>query len=122
MKYNDLTAKQKELLNAFIQGETLEVKNAYHKWVPLEGLHFSIDNLESLVIRIKPREPVVVHRFSPMFNDGTQSHGAFNSIREIWQVFDDITIHSFIMRTYHDGKFVKAEIIPKLELELKGLG
>ena len=121
MKYNDLTVKQKELLNAFIQGETLECIDAdYGKWIEMPAFGFMHELIYGEV-RIKPKEPMVTQTFSPVFKNGAPSYLNYGSIREIWQNIDDKLIHSFIIKTYRDGVFVGARIIPKSELELKGL-
>ena len=123
MKYTDLTAKQKELLNAFIQGEPIQLNHCYYGWSDVDSPLEAIDCYDDNNLRIKPKEPVIKHTFAPVFIDGVGSHLTCDSIEDILAICNDAQIHSFIMKTYHDGVFIEVEVIPKQELilSLKGL-
>jgi len=72
MKFNDLSKEQQQLFTAWMNGETMQYKNAVSgEWFDIkENTIFLLFDRE---LRVKPKEPVVELSYSAIFNDGAQS-------------------------------------------------
>ncbi len=126
MKFKDLSPTQKHFLTAWMNGETLEFRNGYGEWYPLEGMYFNLGSLNQNNIRIKPKEPKVTYKFTPVFHDGSISYKVYDSIYDIDALLTEnylrgYVVASYIVRTYSDDVFVKIEVLNKVELQLRGL-
>lgn len=124
MKFNELSKEQQQVLTAWMNGETMQYQSTVSgEWYDVTAEEEMGQCLFDRKLRVKPKEPVVKHTFTPVFVDGVNSYLTYGSIKDILATYYDAQIHSLIMKTYHDGVFIKAEVIPKLELilSLKGL-
>jgi hypothetical protein len=117
MKFNDLSKEQQKVLTAWMNGETIQY-NAIGEWINIETLaDLSIVSDYKWSLRVKPKEPLVTYDYSYVIVEGNVSSIDYKSITQINNCVKSQHIHSYLKKTYHDGVFVKAEIIPKDELE-----
>lgn len=123
MKFNDLQPAKQKLLKAFTEGEIIQYYTPATGWKDTDmGTFFgAIEFCHPDWLRVKTKESKVTYLYSGFGIHGNIYNGEFESLEEIVYYYPKHAFHSYMKRTFHNGVFVKAEIIPKLELNLKGL-
>ncbi len=122
MKFNELSKEQQQVLTAWMNGETMQYKSVVSgEWRDVTAEEEMAHCLFDRELRVKPKEPMVVYLYSCISNSGGLVSPNYSSIPELLANNKYDYVHSYIQKTYQDGVFVKAEVIPKLELKLEGL-
>ena len=118
MKFSDLPKDQQQVLTAWMNGETMQYKSVVSgEWRDVTAEEEMAHCLFDRELRVKPKEPVVTYLYAAIYKSGNNSVGNYESIHSVIKASTPHSIDSFIVKTFHDGVFVKAEIIPKGELE-----
>jgi hypothetical protein len=121
MKFSDLSKDQQQVLTAWMNGETMQYLSTDGNWYNITTLTALQTAISHRPVRVKPKEPVVEHTYSCISISVGLISPNYSSITELLANNKYDYVHSYIQKTYHDGVFVKAEVIPKLELKLEGL-
>ena len=112
MKFTDLSPAKQQLLKAFTEGETIQVYTLADGWTEeyCTGFLNLIDIANLSYIRVKPK---VTCSYTAINADGYLYSNSFSSLEDVMEYYSNTKMHSFVKRTFHDGVFIKAEIVQK---------
>jgi hypothetical protein len=113
MKFSDLPKDQQQVLTAWMNGETMQYLSTDGNWYNITTLAALQTAISHRPLRVKPKEPVFTYLYSCISNSGGLVSPNYSSIPELLANNNGEWVHSYIQKTFHDGVFVKAEIIPK---------
>ena len=114
MKFTDLSPAKQQLLKAFTEGETIQVYTLADGWTEeyANGFLYLIDIANLSYIRVKPKEPVVKLECFAIYDCGYVSNIRYDSIQySSDEVPNYHLVVSWLVKTYIDDVFIKAEIV-----------
>ena len=115
MKFTDLSPAKQQLLKAFTEGEIIQYYTPATGWKDTDmGTFFgALEFSHPDWLRVKTKEPVVTHVYAGITDEGRILAFEHNSTKDLLNYYSNSVISMYIKRTFHDGKFIKAEIVPE---------
>lgn len=113
MKFTDLSPAKQQVLKAFTEGETIQYYTPATGWKDTDmGTFFgAFEFCHPDWLRVKVKEPTVTCVYAGITGEGRILSFEHNSIEELNSYYSNSVIDTYIKRTFHDGKFIKAEIV-----------
>ena len=113
MNFSDLSAHKQKLLKAYVNGEDIQYYTPATGWKDTDmGTFFgAIEFCHPDWLRVKIKEPVVTHMYAGITDEGKILAFEHNSIKDLMNYYSNSVINMYIKRTFHDGIFIKAEIV-----------